>query len=282
VGGSAITIPGDTADAELIESAAERVEAELGPLDCWINNAMVTILAPVDQISPAEFRRVTEVDYLGTVYGTMAALSRMKPRNHGSIVQVGSALAYRGIPLQSAYCGAKHAIRGFTDSVRCELMHDDSGVHISMVQLPAVNTPQFGWCLARLPNQPQPVPPIYQPEVAARSIVWAADHRRREVIVGLSAVITIWGNKFLPALGDWYLSRTGYQGQQTDQPISPDRQNNLFEPVPGDQAAHGQFDDRARNHGYQSGFAGEGGKAILACTLLGVGLVGGAWLALRR
>jgi NAD(P)-dependent dehydrogenase (short-subunit alcohol dehydrogenase family) len=250
-GGRALAIPTDVSDPQQIEQAAEQVETELGPIDVWVNNAMTTVFAPLKQISPEEFRRATEVTYLGVVYGTMAAVNRMLPRNQGSIVQVGSALAYRAIPLQSPYCGAKHAIRGFTDSLRSELLHDGSRVHVTMVQLPALNTPQFSWCKTRLPRHPQPVPPIFQPEVAARGIVWAASHRRRELFVGRSAVWTIWLNKLLPGLGDRYLAKTAYEGQQTDEPVDADRPDNLFSPVAGDFGAHGTFADRASNRSWQ-------------------------------
>lgn len=251
LGGRAICIPTDVASAERVEVAAQRVEEEFGSIDVWINNAMTTVFAPIDRITPEEFRRATEVTYLGTVYGTMAALRRMKQRNQGSIVQVGSALAYRSIPLQSAYCGAKHAIRGFTDAVRSELLHEQSQVRLTMVQLPGLNTPQFTWCKSRLPNRPQPIPPIFQPEVAARAIVWAASHRRREVYVGRSAVTSIWLNKFAPGFGDWYLAKSGYDGQQTDEPADPGRPNNLFEPVAGDHGARGFLEDRAIEESWQ-------------------------------
>ncbi len=208
---------------------------------------MASVFSPVIEMMPDEYRRVTEVTYLGYVYGTLAALKRMKPRDHGSIVQVGSALAYRGIPLQSAYCGAKHAIQGFCDSLYAELTHDKSKVKLTMVQLAAFNTPQFSWVKSRLPNKAQPVPPIYQPEIAADAIVWAAYHDRRELYVGMPTVYTIIGNKFLPGFGDWYLAKTGYQGQQTDEPRDPDRPHNLWEPVDDteDYGAHGSFDARA-------------------------------------
>lgn len=237
----------DMADADEVEAAVDRIERELGPIDVWVNNAMATIFAPIGEIKPEEFARATEVTYLGTVWGTMAALKRMRPRNHGTIVQVGSALAYRSIPLQAPYCGAKHAIRGFTDSLRTELIHDKSKVHLTMVQLPAHNTPQFDWGLSRLPNHPQPVPPIYQPEVAARSIRWAARHRRREVFVGYPTLVAIYGNRIAPWFADWYLGKTGYKGQQTSQHMDPDRPSNLFEPVSGHIAAHGGFDAVARD-----------------------------------
>src|SRR3989441_6996336 len=239
-GGRAIAIPTDVADADRVEAAADRIERELGPIDIWVNNAMVSVFSPVKELTPDEVRRVTEVTYLGVVYGTLAALKRMLPRNRGSIVQVGSALAYRGIPLQAAYCGAKHAIQGFTESLRCELLHDESRVHVTMVQLPAMNTPQFDWVKSRMPREPQPVPPIYQPEIAADAIVWAAAHRRRELSVGAPTAAAIWINKIASAFLDRYLAKTGYDAQQTDQPADPARPHNLWRPVPGDHGAHGR------------------------------------------
>jgi short-subunit dehydrogenase len=250
-GGEALPIPTDVADPEQVEAAAERVEQELGPIDVWVNDAIAVIFSPFKDIELTDFKRSTEVCYLGTVYGTKAALKRMLPRDRGTVVQVGSALAYRAIPLQSAYCGAKHAIRGFTDSVRTELLHDGSGVHITMVQLPAVNTPQFDLSKTNLPKHPQPVPPIYQPEVPARSIYWAAHQRRREVRVGLSSTIVIVGNKLLPGFGDWYLAETGYASQQTDQPVDQDCPDNLYEPVPGDHGVHGIFDEQSHEESPQ-------------------------------
>ena len=251
LGGQALAIPTDVAFSDQIEAAAEQVERQFGPMDIWVNNAMTTVFSPFRQIPPEEFKRATEVTYLGTVYGTMAALKRMAPRNRGTIVQVGSALAYRSIPLQSPYCGAKHAIRGFTDSLRSELLHDNSHVHLTMVQLPALNTPQFSWCKTRLPRHPQPVPPIFEPEVAAKAIVWAAHHRRRELDLGSSTLEAIGANKIAPGLLDRYLARTCYDAQQTDRPINPDRPSNLFEPVPGDHGAHGIFDQRAHPRSLQ-------------------------------
>jgi len=241
LGGKALAVPTDVADAGQVEAAAARIETELGPIAVWVNNAMTTVFARVVDVTPAEFKRATEVTYLGTVYGTMAALRRMLPRNSGKIIQVGSALAYRSIPLQSAYCGAKHAIAGFTDSLRTELIHDRKNIHLTMVQLPAMNTPQFTWCRSKLPRQPQPVPPIFQPEVAAERIVWASHHQRREVFVGVPTVLAIEANKLAPGLADSYLARTGFDSQQTQQPVSPDRPANLFEPLPGDFGAHGIF-----------------------------------------
>ena len=241
-GGRALVLPLDVADAHAVENAAERVEKELGPIDIWVNDAMTSVFSPIDQMTPEEFKRVTEVTYLGFVYGTLSALKRMRPRGRGTIVQVGSALAYRSIPLQSAYCAAKHAIAGFTDSLRCELIHQKSNVHVTMVQMPALNTPQFQWVKSRLPHKAQPVPPIFQPEVAARAIYFAAHAKRREVWVGGSTVAAIVGQKFIPGLLDLYLGKTGYASQQHDGPEDPNRPNNLWESVPGDYAAHGSFD----------------------------------------
>lgn len=250
-GGKALVLPTDVADPEQIEAAADAVEEAFGPIDIWINNAMVSVFSPAREMRPEEYRRVTEVTYLGYVYGTLAALRRMLPRDRGMIVQVGSALAFRGIPLQSAYCGAKHAIQGFTESVRTELLHDHSSVRVTMVHLPALNTPQFNWVKTRLPRKPQPVPPIYQPEVAAEAIYRAAHHYRREWWVGMPTVKTIVGNRIIPGYLDHYLARHGYESQQYDGPVEPDRQNNLWEPVPGDFGAHGDFDDRAQAHSWQ-------------------------------
>jgi len=249
-GGQALAIAIDVADPEEVEAAAERVETALGPIDVWVNVAFTSVFAPFTEIAPEEYKRVTEVSYLGFVYGTMVALSRMKPRDRGTIVQVGSALGSRSIPLQSAYCGAKHAINGFTESVRCELLHDKSNVHITVVQMPAVNTPQFSWVLSRMPNHPQPVPPIYQPEVAAKGVVFAADNpERKQYWVGGSTAATIVAQKFVAPLLDLYLARTGYKSQQTSQRIGTDRPNNLWQPVDGegghDHGAHGAFDDKA-------------------------------------
>src|SRR5438874_2522717 len=247
LGGTAIVVPVDVANAEQVEAAAARVEIDLGKIDIWINNAMASVFSPIKKMTPEEFRRVTEVTYLGCVYGTLAALKRMLPREHGTIVQVGSALAYRGIPLQSAYCAAKHAIQGFCDSLRCELLHDKSGVRLTMVQLPALNTPQFGWVKSRLPRKAQPVPPIFQPEVAAEAIYFAAHNPRREFYIGLPSVKAIVANKIAPGLLDHYLARTGYDSQQYDGPEDHNRPDNLWQPVPGDHGAHGAFDARASN-----------------------------------
>ena len=244
-GGEALVLPTDVANAQQVDEAADQVEQKFGPIDIWVNDAMTTVFAPLWEITPDEFRRATEVTYLGFVYGTMAALKRMRPRNRGSIVQVGSALAYRSIPLQAPYCGAKHAMVGFTDSLRSELIHENSRINLTVVHLPAMNTPQFDWCRTRLPNHPQPVPPIFEPEVAARAVVWAAHHRRRELYVGLSTMKAIYGQKIAPGFADWYLGRTGIKAQQSDKPVDPNRRDNLFEPVPGDFSAHGEFDKRA-------------------------------------
>ena len=245
LGSKALAISIDVADANAVEEAATRVEKELGPIDIWVNNAMTSVFSPVMEMKAEEYKRVTEVTYLGVVYGTLSALRRMKPRARGKIVQVGSALAYRSIPLQSAYCAAKHPIAGFTDSLRCELIHDKSRVHITMVQMPALNTPQFGWVKSRLKNRAQPVPPIYQPEVGAKAIYWASHHERRELYVGVSTVEAIVSNKIAPGVLDRYLGRTGFASQQTSQPEIPNRPNNLWEPVAGDHGAHGTFDSRA-------------------------------------
>jgi NAD(P)-dependent dehydrogenase (short-subunit alcohol dehydrogenase family) len=244
-GGRALVVSTDVADPEQVERAATAVEDSFGPIDVWVNNAMATVFSPFTEITPAEYRRATEVTYLGYVWGTMAALRRMLRRDRGVIVQVGSALAYRGIPLQAPYCGAKHAIQGFTESLRCELLHEGSNVRVMMVQLPALNTPQFDWGRSRMPRRPRPIPPIYQPEVAADAIVWSALEKRGEVYIGGTTLITILGDRVAPGLGDRYLARTGYESQQTAEPAADDRRDNLFEPVPGDRGAHGRFDDEA-------------------------------------
>jgi NAD(P)-dependent dehydrogenase (short-subunit alcohol dehydrogenase family) len=250
-GGRALVLPLDVSDAEAVERAAETVERELGPIDVWVNNAMVSVFSPVKKMKAEEYRRVTEVTYLGYVYGTLAALKRMLPRDRGRIVQVGSALAYRGIPLQSAYCAAKHAVQGFMDSLHAELLHDKSNVRVTMVQLPAMNTPQFSWVRSRLPREPQPVPPIYQPEVGARAVYWAAHNERRELYVGWPTVEAIVGDKLAPGFADWYLSRNAYDAQQTDAPVSPERRDNLWEPVPGDHGARGRFDEQSSESSQQ-------------------------------
>ncbi len=245
-GGKALVILVDVANADQVEAAAAQIEAELGKIDIWINNAMVSVFSPIKEMMPEEFRRVTEVTFLGCVYGTLAALKRMLPRDRGTIVQVGSALAHRSIPLQSAYCASKHAMQGFTESLRCELIHDKSEVRVTMVQLPALNTPQFGWVKSQLPRKAQPVPPIFQPEVAAEAIYFAAHHPRREFYVGWSSATAIIANKIAPGLLDHFLARTGYDSQQYDGAEDPNRAYNLWEPVPGDHGAHGDFNARAK------------------------------------
>lgn len=277
MGQAACAVPTDVAEHDQVEAAAAAVEAELGAIDVWVNNAMTTVFAPVHDIEPGEYERATRVTYLGSVWGTMAALRRMRPRNRGVICQVGSALSYRSIPLQAPYCGAKAATRGFIDSLRSELIHDDVDVDITMVHLPAVNTPQFDWCRARLPNRPQPVPPIYQPEVAADAIVWAAEHPRREVWVGVPTWKTILGQRVSPPALDHYLADVAWEGQQTDEPLDPERPDNLFEPVPGDTGAHGSFDSRARGVSVQMEVSRHrrllGGVALAAAGALALGML---------
>ena len=251
-----ITVPVDVADARAVEDAVARIEEELGPIDVWVNSAFTSVFAPFDQITPEEYQRATEVTYLGYVHCTMSVLRRMRQRDRGVIVQVGSALAYRGVPLQTVYCGARHAVQGFHESLRCELLHDRSNVHVTMVQMPALNTPQFTWVLTKLPQKAQPVPPIYQPEVAARAVAFAADHpRRREYWVGASTVGTLVANAVAPGLLDRYLARTGYSAQQTGEPHDPNQPVNMWEPADGpdgrDFGAHGAFDGRARARSWQ-------------------------------
>ncbi|MBT1003796.1 SDR family oxidoreductase [Paenarthrobacter sp. DKR-5] len=281
-GGQALTVSVDVADAAAVEAAAERVERELGPIDVWVNVAFTSVFSPFTEIQPEEFRRVTEVSYLGYVYGTMAALKYMRPRNRGTIVQVGSALAYRGIPLQTAYCGAKHAIQGFNEALRCELLHDRSGISTTMVQMPAVNTPQFSWVLSRLPHHAQPVPPIYQPEVAAKGVVYAASHpQRREYWVGGSTAGTLLANAVAPGLLDRYLAKTGFKSQQTSQKRDPDQPVNLWEPADQERdfGTHGIFDAKSTDRSSQlwasqhHGVVGAAGAALL-CTAA----TAGAWL----
>ena len=276
-GGEAMTVPCDVADAEAVERAAAAVEERFGAIDVWINNAMTAVLAEVVETPAEEFRRVTEVTYLGSVHGAKAALRRMLPRDRGTIVQVGSALAYRGIPLQSTYCAAKHALNGFCDSLRTELMHRKSNVHLTTVHLPALNTTQFGWVRARTHGKPRPVAPVYQPEVAARAIYWAAHHRRREVWVGASTVSTIVGNRLAPWIADRYLARTAFDGQQREEPLEPGRPDYLFEPVDAetDRGVHGPFDDEAKKRSPQALLSRHRGAVALA----GLGAAGGAALA---
>ena len=287
-GGRAVPMPLDVADADAVRAGAEKIEADVGEIDVWVNVAFTSVFAPFHEIKPEEFRRVTEVSYLGYVYGTMAALRTMRPRDRGAIVQVGSALAYRGIPLQSAYCGAKHAIQGFNEALRCELLHDKSSVRVTMVQMPAVNTPQFSWVLSRLSRHAQPVPPIYQPEVAARAVMYAADHpQRREYWVGSSTVGTLAANAIAPGLLDRYLARTGYKSQQTDQPQSADAPANLWRPADSargrDFGAHGEFDDTAITRDPQLWASQHHGALATAGAAVGAALAaGGAWLAGRH
>jgi NAD(P)-dependent dehydrogenase (short-subunit alcohol dehydrogenase family) len=251
LGGRALVLPTDVSDAAAVEQAAAAAEAAFGPIDIWINNAFAGIFSTFMDMSEEEYRRVTDVTYFGQVHGTRAALKRMLPRDRGAIVLVGSALAYRGIPLQSAYCGAKHAIQGFLDSVRCELLHDRSKVRLTMVQLPGVNTPQFDWVRAHVPGRPRPTGTVYQPEVAADAIHFAAHASRKQLIVGMPALEAIWGDKIASPLLDLYLGRTAFAGQQSSEPVSPDRRDNLFDPVPGDHGAHGRFDAQAKRSSVQ-------------------------------
>jgi len=255
-GGIALPISADVADYDQVVAAARQIEERLGPIDVWVNVAFTSVFTPFEEITAAEFRRVTEVSYLGFVHGTMAALAMMRPRDRGTIVQVGSALGERSIPLQSAYCGAKHAVNGFTSSLRCELLHENSGVHVTVVQMPAVNTPQFSWVRSKLPRHPQPVPPIYQPEVAAHGVLFAADHpRKREYWVGASTAATILANRLVPPVLDRYLARTGYGAQQTAQAAEPDRPDNLLQPADGskghDYGPRGVFDDKSHDRSAQ-------------------------------
>lgn len=272
-GGRALVVPADVSHADEVEAAAAAVEEEFGPIDTWVNDAFTNVFAEFKDLTPEEYRRITEVSYLGFVFGTMSALRRMLDRDRGTIVQVGSALAYRSIPLQAAYCGAKSAIRGFTDSIRCELLHQKSSVHITMVQMPAVNTPQFSWCKSKLPRKPQPVPPIYQPEVAARAIYWSAHHRKRELWVGMPTVEAIVGQKAAPGVLDRYLGKTGYASQQYNGPPKADRQDNLWKPLSGDRGAHGDFDKRAKSHSKELWLATHGSwlAAGLGLCLAGAG-----------
>lgn len=279
-GGEALGIPTDVAHSDEVEAAAEAVEKQFGPIDIWVNNAMTSVFSPIKQMTADDFKRVTEVTYLGYVYGTLAALKRMLPRDCGTIVHVGSALAYRSIPLQAAYCASKHAVLGFFASLRTELLHDRSRVQTTMVQMPALNTPQFGWVKSRLARKAQPVPPIFQPEVAARAIYYAAHHpARREYYVGGSTVKAIFGNKLAPSLADHYLARTGYDSQQYDGAEDPNRPNNLYEPVPGDHGAHGNFDDHTHSHSLELWAETH---ANLLAVVAGLGFAGAAVASLLR
>jgi NADP-dependent 3-hydroxy acid dehydrogenase YdfG len=277
-GGTALPLQTDVADADAVDAAAAATEEALGEIDVWINNAMTTIFAFVSEIDPSEFRRATEVTYLGTVWGTMAALRHMTPRDRGVIVQVGSALAYRGIPLQSAYCGSKHAVKGFFESLRTELMYNGSNIHLTMVQLPGLNTPQFDHCRSKLERAPRPVAPVYQPELAADAVHWAAHHRRRQVLVGGSTVYTIVGNKLFPGVGDRYLAKTGVDGQQTKDRVGP-RDGNLTEPSP-DPGAHGRFDDES--HGRSVLLAVTKRRPLVVAALGAAAAAAAAGAVLRR
>jgi NAD(P)-dependent dehydrogenase (short-subunit alcohol dehydrogenase family) len=279
-GGSALVCPVDVADAAALDAAAERIEQQLGPIDVWINNAMVTVFAPVADLAPEEFRRVTETTYLGGVYGTMAALKRMRRRDRGVIVQVSSALAYRSIPLQSAYCGAKHALMGFLDSLRCELVHEKSAIHLTAVHMPALNTPQFGWARNKMPHRPQPVPPIYQPEIAAEAIWFAATHRRRAVSVGGSTWLALLGQWLSPSLMDRYLGHNAVEGQQTREPDSGNRADNLDAPIANEHAAHGAFGARA--HRRSPALWVEMHRNALAVGALALGAAAFGWRQWRK
>jgi len=277
-GGEALILPLDISDADAVEAAADRVEQQLGPINIWVNAAFAGILAPFVDVASADYRRVTDVTYHGQVNGTRAALRYMLPRDRGAIVLVGSALAYRGIPLQSAYCGAKHAIQGFHDSLRAELLHRKSHVHVSMVQLPGVNTPQFDWIRTTLPRKPRPASPPYQPEIAAEAIRHAAHHRRKSMMVGWPTVQAIWGDRLFSSLLDRYLAATGVSGQQDEAPLPPDRADNLWKPVPGDHGAHGRFDATARQHSPQLWLNRH--RGLISVGIAAAGLT--AALALRR
>jgi NAD(P)-dependent dehydrogenase (short-subunit alcohol dehydrogenase family) len=280
-GGEAVTYRVDVTRADQVETAAASLEDVFGSIDVWVNNAMTSVFSPVMEMSPEEFERVTAVTYLGVVYGTLAALRRMRPRNNGAIVQVGSALVYRGIPLQSAYCAAKHAVQGFCESLRAELLHDNSRIRLTMVQLPALNTPQFDWVKSRLQRRAQPVPPIFQPEVAAKAIVWASQQDRHEVYVGMPTLVAVVGNKVAPRMGDAYLSQHGYDSQQTEEPEDPDRPHNLWTPVDEsrDFGAHGRFDARARPKSWQLWATQH--RATLGASAVAAGLVGVAAVVSR-
>jgi short-subunit dehydrogenase len=279
LGVRALPIPTDVADATAVEAAAERVEAELGPIDVWVNVAMATVFSPVSKLTAEEVERGTQVTYLGQVYGMMSALKRMRGRNRGTIVNVGSALAYRSVPLQSIYCGAKAAIRGFTDSLRSEIIHDKLDVHLTVVDLPAMNTPQFDWALNKMGRKAKPVAPIFQPEVAASAIFFAATHKRREIWVGWPTVKAILANRIAPGLIDRYLAKAGYSGQIADQPTALNAPANLFEPVPGDYAAHGRFDDQARDRSWQM-FTNR--HKALFLSLAAAGLAVAAYLVVKN
>jgi NAD(P)-dependent dehydrogenase (short-subunit alcohol dehydrogenase family) len=274
-GAEATVYPVDVSDPDAVDAVATAIEESLGPIDTWINVAMTTVFAFFDDITPEEFRRANEVTYLGSVWGMRCALKRMMPRDRGTIVQVGSAMAYRGIPLQAPYCGAKHALKGVFESLRTELRHKGSKVHLTMVQLPGVNTPQFEHCRDKFDKRSQPVAPVYQPEIAADAIHWAAHHRRREVYVGVPTVYTIWGNKVAPWLAERYLAATAVSGQLSDVDKRPDRPDNLEAPPPGDPGAHGPYDERAHGHSIQWALT----RHRRAIAAVGAALVAGAGAA---
>jgi NAD(P)-dependent dehydrogenase (short-subunit alcohol dehydrogenase family) len=281
-GGEALVLPLDVADAGAVDAAAASVEEQFGPIDVWVNNAMVTIYAEFLDIEPDEFRRATEVTYLGMVWGTRAALKRMVPRNSGSLVQVSSALAYRGIPLQGPYCGAKHACKGFTESVITELLHHRSKVRVSMVHLPGVNTTQFTWGRTKLPKQTTPVPPIYQPEIAADAIHYAAHHRRRQIYVGIPTVMNIVGESLAPKLLDLYLAKTGFTSQMTEDDLDPQGHDNLFEAIEEDRGAHGPFDEQAHSFSPQYELSKHRAAVLAGLTAAGIGAAAAAVLRTTR
>jgi short-subunit dehydrogenase len=281
-GGRALVLPVDVADAAQVEAAADRVERELGPIDIWVNDAMTSVFSPIKEMTADEFKRVTEVTYLGYVYGTLAALKYMLPRDRGTIVHVGSALAYRSIPLQAAYCASKHAVLGFFAALRTELLHDRSRVKTTIVEMPALNTPQFGWVRSRMPKKAQPVPPIYQPEVAARMVYHAAHHPdRREWYAAWSVVKAVVGNKMVPSFADRFLAKNGYESQQTDKPADPNRPDNLYKPLPGDHGAHGAFDERSRSWSAEAWAEEHRGVLAAGLGLAAAATAYGVWKAKR-
>jgi NAD(P)-dependent dehydrogenase (short-subunit alcohol dehydrogenase family) len=275
LGGSALVLPTDVADHTQVAAAAEAVDREYGPVDVWVNNAVVTVIAPVKETTPEEFRRVTEVGYLGVVYGTLQALKRMLPRDRGTIIQIGSALSYRGIPLQGPYCGAQHAIKGFCDALRTELQHDNSKVHVTLIRPSGVNTPLWNHSLTRMGRLPRPIGRIYQPEVVARAIAWASEHKRREMSIGWDSVKAIYGNKAFPAAADWDLARSGYERQESEPAVSPNRPNNVWEPLPGDPGLHGPYNDESYDTSMQvwlsrhRGWLAFAGAGLAAATAIG-------------
>ena len=284
LGGQAIVLPADVSDYEAVDAAASRVEAEFGPIDVWVNDAMVSVFSPVREMEASDYKRVTDVLYLGFVHGTMAALKRMLPRDKGTIIQIGSALSYRSIPLQSAYCACKHAINGFTDSLRCELHHDNSNIKVTTIQMPAMNTTQFDWVKNRMPNDTQPVPPIFEPELAAEVVVEAGTVKnpRREYWVGSPTVLAIVGQKFIPGLLDWYLGKTGYKGQQiAGEPKDPNAPNNLYNYVPGVHSARGKFADRSARTSFEVSMTLNRGRVIAGAVLVSA-VLGGCILAATR